>query len=232
MSDTIHQKVSYELYKQELDKIYIRSKEMKSKLLKKARTYTILSVLINYPTKLLMGIAVGGGGIQLFTTPSGSDQSATAMFVGQHDNYWIQVTRMIFEIAALILVITRDFFLFETQVEKLYTAAQAIESFCTSIKYESFLQKGSEGDRFQTLLTYKKMYEDLISDNKVIQTVELTSPSTPPDEHHKRPSADMESATNSDEPDEENQLDEKRTSLTEHKKRLFLIHTQLERMPK
>lgn len=229
MSNTIHQKVSYELYKQELDSIYTKSKYIKNSLLRKAKIYTILSILIGYPTKIALGISVGSGTIQLVTTQDGM-QSATAMFISQNNYYWITILRIVFEILALVLTITRDFFQFESQIEKYYSASQAIESFCTSVKYQTFLQKENEGDRYEILLMFKKLYEEMSTSHSIIQTVELTSPATPPDEHHRAVSQGMDSATSS--ADEENQLDEpRRSSLTEDKKRLFYIHSQLERIP-
>lgn len=231
----IHQKVSWELYKSELETIYQKSKAIKNILLKKAWRYTILSNLINYPTKLLLGVTVGGGAIQLFTTPDTTNMmmaSVTSMLTV--DIYWIQVLRMIFEIIALVLVITRDYFQFETQIEKFYAASQSVESFCSSVKYQSFLQRENEGDRYEILLMFKKLYEEMISNNKIIQTIEILAPATPEEQHRLNPSSEMDSATSS-EHDEENpppHEDRRSSIVTEHGNRMLLLQTQLERIPK
>lgn len=225
----IHQKVSWELYKSELETIYQKSKAIKNILLKKAWRYTILSNLINYPTKLLLGVTVGGGAIQLFTTSDGMMGSVTSMLTA--DIYWIQVLRMVFEIIALVLVITRDYFQFETQIEKFYAASQSVESFCNSVKYQSFLQRENEGDRYEILLMFKKLYEEMISNNKIIQTIEILAPATPEEQHRLNPSSEMDSATSS-EHDEENPPDRRSSIVTEHGNRMLLLQTQLERIPK
>lgn len=210
-----NQKITWELYKYELDTICTKSKAIKVALLRKARIYTILSILINYPVKLLLGVTVGGGAVQLFN---------------ESTIYWITVLRIVFEISALILTITRDFFMFETQIEKFYSASHAVDTFYNSVKYESYLRRGNEGDRYEVLLMYKKLYEEMVSNNKIIQTVETISPATPPDERLTR-QTDMDSAPSNDEENPPEPVDNRRVSLTADRNRVFYMHSLLERMP-
>jgi hypothetical protein len=216
----IKQKITWQVYKTELDSICNKTRHIKTVLLKKARIFTILSVLINYPVKLILGITVGGGAIELFNKAEGV--------------VWIGYLRIALEIMALILVITRDFFIFETQIEKFYAAAAAVDTFYKSVKYESFLQQGSENDRLETLQMYQKLYEEMIANNKIIQTVENISPATTPDEIQvrvHRQSDDMDSISSSSEEEEKIQYKRRASKVTEDRNRAFYIHSMLERMP-
>lgn len=214
---SIQQKITWKVYKSELDSICNKTKNIKTILLKKARVYTILSVLINYPVKLILGTTVSGSAIQMFDNNTEGRE-------------WIGIFKIVLEIMALILVITRDFFVFETQIEKFYAAASAIDIFYKSVKYESFLQQGSENDRLETLLMYKKLYEEMVSNNKVIQTVENVTPSTPVEEgHHQRPSEDMADAESEDSDDVKRVVSKRK--MTEDRNRAYYIHSMLERMP-
>lgn len=222
MSSTIQQKITWKVYKSELDSICNKTKQIKTILLRKAKIYTVLSVLINYPVKLILGTTVGGGAVQLL-----NDQT--------DGREWIGILRIIFEIMALVLVITRDFFVFETQIEKFYAAAAAVDTFYKSVKYESFLQQGSENDRLETLLMYQKLYEEMVSNNKIIQTVENITPSTPEEIHHNhRPSEEMDDAESEDKDSDDVKriLSQRRSSkVMEDRNRAYYIHSMLERMP-
>lgn len=214
----IKQKITWQVYKAELDSICNKTKHIKMVLLKKARIFRILSVLINYPVKLILGTTVGGGAIELFN---------------KNEIVWIGYLRIALEIMALILVITRDFFVFETQIEKFYAAAAAVDTFYKSVKYESFLQQGSENDRLETLQMYQKLYEEMIANNKIIQTVENISPSTPDEVQlrvHKQ-SDDMDSVSSSSEEDTKIQYTRQASKVVEDRNRAFYIHSMLERMP-
>lgn len=217
---SIQQKITWNIYKSELDSICNKTKHIKAILLRKAKIYTVLSVLINYPVKLILGTTVSGSAIQLFNEQTEGRE-------------WIGILKMVLEIVALILVITRDFFVFETQIEKFYAAASAVDTFYKSVKYESFLQQGSESDRLETLLMYKKLYEEMVSNNKVIQTVENITPSTPPDElhHHTRPSEEMDDAESSDKESDDVKRVLSKRKMTEDRNRAYYIHSMLERMP-
>jgi hypothetical protein len=212
-SISIKQKISYEIYKAELDSICTKTKVIKTTLLKKARAYTILAVLINYPVKIILGTTVGGGAVQL---------------LDENGRPWITILNTVIQVIALILVITRDFFEFETRIEKCYAAAAAIQSFYMNVKYESFLEKGKENDRFETLLMYNKIYEEIVSNNKIIQTVETTAGT--PEEleagiRRRDTDDDMDSASSVD----DNAPTVRKT--LEDKHRMLYIASILDRMP-
>lgn len=164
-----------------------KTKEIKISLMKRAKLYTVFSVLINYPVKIIMATTIGGGTVQLLDPTKGQS--------------WITILTTVIQVIALILVVTRDFFEFETRTEKCYAAAAAIQSFYMTVKYESFLEKGSENDRFETLLMYNKIYEEIVTNNKIIQTVEATT-TTPEESDHgirrRDTDNDMDSASSED----------------------------------
>ena len=175
------QKISWENYKAEIELMCIRTRSTKKELLKQARNASWWSTAIGYPSKILLAVSAGGGGIQLF---------------GENDDdLWITITRTVLELCVLIIVTTKDSFNFERKAEKYYTAAKAINAFYEIIKFQSYQIRGTEGDRLEVLKGLKEMYAEIITNNQIIQTVEsISSPPTP---------YQMESATSSTEEDDE-----------------------------
>lgn len=206
---TESQKITWAVYKSELDKLCKSTKEIRADLLKKARFNYVLSICFSYPIKILLGSTVSGGVVQMVTTADNTLISITTL----------NIIRVVLELLVLFLVVTKDFFEFETQIEKYYTAAAAIETFYKTVKYQSFHMKGTEGDRLGILLSFKNIYDEIVSNNKIIQTVEDISP----------PSMDSAS-TSSD--NEENQIttDEsrRRQSVTN---RMMYMQSMLDRIP-
>lgn len=210
------QKITWAVYKSELEKLCKNTKEIRADLLKKAHTNHILSICFSYPIKILLGSTVSGGVVQMVTNPS-AEQPLFSVTT-------LNIIRVVLELIVLFLVVTKDFFQFETQIEKYYTAAAAIETFYKTVKYQSFHMKGTEGDRLETLLSFKNLYDEIVSNNKIIQTVEDISP----------PSPDMDSASSSENADVElppvnNVEASRRRSVATN--RMFYMQSMLDRMP-
>ena len=223
---SIQQKITWEIYKSELDTICTGTRNMRLALLKRAKHARILSIIFGYPVKLIIGITVGGGITQLL------DKNAVCTVVdGQieylsADNNWITIVSTVLSIIALILSITRDFFEFEKKIEQYYTAAAALDLFYKSVKYESFLKQGSEKDRFETLVMFQKLYSEMVATNKVIQTVESISTPSTPLEPRSAQTMDMHSVSS----DEEEPVISHGSREDQH--RMFYMREMLERMPK
>lgn len=192
--DPIQQKITWHIYKAEMEKIYNNTRDLKISLLKKGKLARIFSVLIGYPVKIFLGTSSSGGIVQMIsdsitqvetgsmnmstnTTAAGSQCPSSPSLL------WLVILTTILNIMALILVVTQDFFQFDTQVDKYYTAAAAIDSFSKTVKYQSYHIKGTEGDRLATLIEFQNLYNDIINNHSgVIHNVESFSvDNSPPD---------------------------------------------------
>lgn len=160
------QKISWENYMAEIELMCIKTRTMKNDLLKSAKQASWWSTAIGYPSKILLTITAAGGGIQIF----GQDT---------HDA-WITIVRTVLEILVLILVSAKDSFNFAKKAEKYYTAARAVGAFYDMIKFQSYQIKGTEGDRLSVLKNYKDLYSEIVSNNQIIQTVEIASTTPTP----------------------------------------------------
>lgn len=254
--EDLNQKITYHVYKTEMDKICKSTKDLKTSLLKKAKVCRIFSVLVSYPVKILLGSAASGGIIEIINSSSTNIAESNTVTTGITNStqtglqqctttfLWIVIARTVLEILSLILVVTQDFFQFETQIEKYYAAAAAIDIFYKTVKYQSYHIKGTEGDRLNTLLEYKKLYEDIINNNQIIQTVEKIETPTPADKEdvdeddiemgdvdsedtHPR-SSNMDSAQPRRRSLETTQT---RVTNTANSSRMMYLQTMLDRMP-
>lgn len=216
------QKITWAIYKSELDSICQKTRNIKNTLLQKAKQTNIFAILINYPVKIILGSSVSGGIIQLID----ESQNNTC----NNNINWITVLRTVCEIVAMILILTDDFFKFDTLVEKYYSASAAVDTFYRSVKYTSYHMKGTEGDRLEILLSFQNLYDDIITSNKIIQTVEDTSPKTPLDERGMQ-SVTTTNATNDDDSDDKINVSRSHANANEGN-RMFYIHSMIDRIDK
>lgn len=211
------QKITWALYKSELDSICQKTKTIKNTLLQKAKRTNIFSILINYPVKIILGSSVSGGIIQLIDESQNNSCNTSVN--------WITVLRTVCEIVAMILILTDDFFKFDTLIEKYYSAASAIDTFYRSVKYQSYHMKGTEGDRLEILLSFQNLYDDIVSSNKVIQTVEDITPKTPFDDR------EMQTVTTNEDNDDDDKIGATNHNNNEGN-RMFYIHSMIDRIDK
>uniref|UniRef100_A0A6C0JR96 Uncharacterized protein n=1 Tax=viral metagenome TaxID=1070528 RepID=A0A6C0JR96_9ZZZZ len=253
--EDLNQKITYHVYKTEMDKICKSTKELKTSLLKKAKVCRIMSILVSYPIKILLGSAASGGIIEIINSSSTNIAESNTIAISNSTQIglqectttflWIVIARTVLEVLSLILVVTQDFFQFETQIEKYYAAAAAIDTFYKTVKYQSYHIKGTEGDRLDTLLEYKKLYEDIINNNQIIQTVEKIETPSPADENVDEDDIEMGDVQSEDthltQTRSSNNTSPRRGSLetaqakrvtnTANSSRMMYLQTMLDRMP-
>jgi len=216
----VQQKISWHVYKKEMEKICENTKELKQALLKKAKIARIFSIVVGYPIKILLGSAASGGVIELVTNDAVFNNADSSNMICQQPLTWVIILRTVLELFALVLVVTQDFFQFDTQIEKYYAAAAAIDTFYKTVKYQSWHLKGTEGDRLDNLLDYKKLYDEIVSNNQIIQTVE-----------------EMNSANNTDSRNSDDDIEQGSENGTvlrntlNNNNRMMYLQTMLDRMP-
>ena len=156
------QKITYENYKIQLDLLSIKTRQLKAKLLTKAKKSSFWHKALDYTSKVLLAITSTGGGAQILSE--------------NPDTLWITIGRTVLEVVVLGLVTAQGTFHFEKKKQKLYAAASAVCAFNDMVKFQSYQIKGTEGDRMEILKEYRKMYTDIVGTNQIIQTVESVTP--------------------------------------------------------
>lgn len=170
MNESEQQKISWKNYKSELELMCTRTRNMKKDLLLLARKSNRWNLILGYSSKILVGITASGGGIQIFNN---LDDPC--------NNNWLTIVTTVITIIIGILITTKDAFNFEKQTEKYYTAENSINAFYEMLKFQSFQIKGTEGDRLEILKGLKNMYNEIVQNNTIIQTVEHVSESNTPE---------------------------------------------------